>query len=142
MVPLIRFTHKISCISVNFLDTKVIKNPMGNINTDVYQKPTDIHPYLHWASAHPPHLKYSIPYSQIRLRRIFSSNNILEQRIKEYSIFFVACGYKRNRGLTDIRNVLLLTQEESLHARDWGRPIVFPSNYSQSPYHIYRRKSE
>ena len=36
----------------------------------------------------------------------------------EYSNFFVACGYKRNRVLTDMRKVLSLTQEESLPARD------------------------
>ena len=91
VVPLIKFTHEISCSSVNFLETKVIKNSMGDINTDVYQKPTDTHPYLHWTSAHPPHLKHGIPYSQAsRLRRICSSNDIL------FHDFFVACGYKRN----------------------------------------------
>jgi len=69
VVPLITFTHEISCSSVNFLDTKVIKISMSDINTDLYQKPTDTHPYLHWTLAHPPHLKYNIPYSQVlRLR--------------------------------------------------------------------------
>ena len=88
VVPLITFTHKISYSSVNFLDTKVIKISMGDINTDLYQKPTDTHPYLHWTSVHPPHLKYNIPYSQVlRLRRICSSNDLLEQRIMEYSNF-------------------------------------------------------
>ena len=88
VVPLIKFTHEISFSSVNFLDTKVIKNSMSDINTDVYQKPTDTHPYLHWTSAHPPHLKYSIPYSQaLRLRRICSSNDLLQQRIMEFSNF-------------------------------------------------------
>ena len=38
----------------------------------------------------------------------------------EYSNFFVTCGYKRNRVLTDMRKVLYLTQEESLRARDRG----------------------
>ena len=88
VVPLITFTHKISCSSVNFLDTKVIKISMSDINTDLYQKPTDTHAYLHWTLAHPPHLKYNIPYNQVfRLRRICSSNDLLEQRIMEYSNF-------------------------------------------------------
>ena len=82
VVPSIKFTHEISCNSVNFLDTKIIKDARGNISTDVYQKPTDTHPYLHWTSAHPLHIKYSIPYSQaLRRRRICSSTDILEQRI-------------------------------------------------------------
>ena len=62
VVPSIKFTHEISTDSVNFLDTTVLKDGQGYINTDVYQKPTDTHPYLHWTSAHPPHLKRSIPY--------------------------------------------------------------------------------
>ena len=61
--PSTRFTHEISYKSVNFLDTKVI-DVQGYISTDTIQKPTDTHPYLHWTSAHPPHLKESIPYSQ------------------------------------------------------------------------------
>jgi len=36
----------------------------------------------------------------------------------EYSQFFVACGYKRERVLTEMRKVLSLTQEESLQARE------------------------
>ncbi|CAH3185130.1 unnamed protein product, partial [Porites lobata] len=105
--------------SVNFLDTKVIKDVQRNISTDIFQKPTDTHPYLHWTSAHPPHLKQSIPYSQaLRLRRICSSTRLLEQRILEYSNFFVACGYKRDRPLSEMRKVLSLTQDESLRERE------------------------
>ena len=135
MLPLITFTHEISCSSVNFLDTKVIKNSMGDINMDVYQKLTDTHPYLHWTSAHPPHLKHSIPYRQaLRLRRICSSNDILKQRIMEYSNFFVACGYKRNRVLTDMKKVLSLTQEESLQARDSGTLKCIPLVNTHNPH--------
>ena len=135
MVPLIKFTHEISCNSVNFLDTKVIKNSMGDINTDVYQKPTDTHSYLHWTSAHPPHLKYRIPYSQaLRLRRICSSNDILEQRLMDYSNFFVTCGYKRNRVLSDMWKVLSLTQEESLRARDRGTTNRIPLVTTHNPH--------
>ena len=88
VVPSIKFTHEVSHNSVNFLDTKVIKDTRGNISTDVYQKPTDTQSYLHWTSAHPPHLKYSIPYSQaLRLRRICSSTDTLKQRIMDIQIF-------------------------------------------------------
>ena len=79
VVPSIKFTHEISTDSVNFLDTTVLKDGQGYSNTDVYQKRTDTHPYLHWTSAHPPHLKHSIPYSQaLRLRRICSSTDTKE----------------------------------------------------------------
>ena len=112
----IKFTHE---KSVNFLDTKVIKDVQANISTDIFQKPMNTHPYLPWTSAYPPHLKKSIPYSQaLRLRRICSSTSVLEQRILEYSNFFVACGYKRDRALSEMRKVLSLTQDESLRVRE------------------------
>ena len=75
--------------------------------------------YIYRTSAHPPHLKQSIPYSQaLRLGRICSSTRVLEQRILEYSNFFVACGYKRDRALSEMRKVLSLTQGESLRTRE------------------------
>ena len=106
VVPSIKITHEISTASVYFLDTTVLKDEQGYINTDVYQKPTDTHPYLHWTSAHPPHLKRSIPYSQaLRLTRICSSTDTLRKRIIEYSDFFVACRYERGKVLNDSRGV-------------------------------------
>ena len=119
VVPSIKFTHEISTDSVNFLDATVLKDEQGYINTDVYQKPTDTHPYLHWTSAHPPHLKRNIPYSQaLRLRRICSSTNTLRKRIMEYSDFFVACGYERSKVLNEMQRVLTLTQEECLQTKE------------------------
>ena len=96
----IKLTHEKSYNSVNFLDTKVIKDVQGNISTVIFQKLTDTDPYLHWTSVHPPHLKKSIPYSQgLRLRRICSSTTILEQRILEYSTF---TGTQRDDKVFDI----------------------------------------
>jgi len=52
--------------------------------------------------------------SPLRLRRICTSTNLLEQRIREYPEYFVACGYKRNTVLLEMNKVLKLTQEERL----------------------------
>ena len=115
------------------------KDEDGNISTDVYQKPTDTHPYLNCTSAHPEHLKRSIPYSQaLRLRRICSSNTILRERIKQYSEYFVACGYKRQIVLNEMSKVLAFTQDECLtpKTRDTSSertPIVITYN----PYTTY-----
>ena len=49
--PSINVTHEISKRQVNFLDTTIIKNENGDVETDIYQKLTDTHPYLHWTSA-------------------------------------------------------------------------------------------
>ena len=71
--PSIKFTHEISTNSVNFQDTTVVKDRQGNISTDVYQKPTDTHPYLHWTSAHPTHqTKYPVqPSIEIEKNMLF-----------------------------------------------------------------------
>ena len=124
--------------SVNFLNTKVIKDVQGNISTDIFQKPRDTKPYLHWTSAHPPHLKQSVPYSQaLRLRRICSSTRVLEQRILEYSNFFVACGFKIDRALSEMRKVLSLTQDKSLRARERHTPNLIALVTTYNPRTSY-----
>ena len=138
MAPSTKFTREIFSTSVNFLDTKVMKDSDANISTDVYKKPTDTHPYLHWTSAHPPHLKRRIPYSPaLRLRRICTSTNVLEQRIREYSEYFVACGYKRNKVLTEMNKLLKLTQEESLQPREKGTNSRTPLVTIYNPHTLF-----
>ena len=81
VVPSIRFTHEISYNSVNFLDTKVIKDVQGNVSTDIFQKPTDTRPYIYWTSAHLPHLKQSVPYSQsLTLRKVMLINALTKAK--------------------------------------------------------------
>ena len=98
VVPSIKFTHEISSASVKFLYTKVMRDSNSNISMDVNHKPTDMHQYLHWMSAHPPHLKHSILHSQaLKLKRTCTSTRVSEQRIRVYSEYFDACGYKRSK---------------------------------------------
>ena len=79
--PSIKFEWKISKRKVSFLDCDVIKEN-NKLKTEVYQKPTDCHPYLDYTSAHPSHFKTSIPYSQaLRLRRICDDQETLKKRI-------------------------------------------------------------
>ena len=88
--------------SVNFLNTKVIKDVQGNISTDVFQKRTDTHPYLHWTSAHPPHLKQSVPYGQaLRLKEDMLIN--ARTRAKNIGIFQL---YSWRVGLKEIGHYL------------------------------------
>ena len=63
---------------INFLDVTV---PLidGQIETDVYVKPTDSRQYLHSSSCHSYHSKKSISYSQaLRFNRICSKNNFFD----------------------------------------------------------------
>ena len=63
---------------INFLD---VTAPLidGQIETDVYVKPTDSRQYLHSSSCHSYHSKKSISYSQaLRFNRICSKNNFFD----------------------------------------------------------------
>ena len=138
MVPSIKFTHEVSHYSVNFLDTKVIKDTRGNISTDVYQKPTETHPYLHSTSAHPPHLKYSIPYSQaLRLRRICSSR---DTQTKDSGIFQFFCRLwlpERESAGRNEESTIHNTRRESATETKGNNQSYTPCNDIQPTYQIY-----
>ena len=69
-------------------------------------------PIRHWQSAHPAHLKRSIPFSQaLRLRRIVSNDATLRTRIEEYKDYFIASGYKKNLLDQAMDKVLVLSQK-------------------------------
>ena len=73
--PKIKFTAEWSQKSINFLNVTVSLID-GQIETDLYVKPTDSHQYLHSSFCYLYHCKKSIPYSQaLRLNRIYSKNN-------------------------------------------------------------------
>ena len=68
--PIIKFTYKSNKENIRFLDLNVSLS--GNkLTADLHTKSTDKHQYLHYTSAHPPHTKRSVTYSQaLRLSRI------------------------------------------------------------------------
>ena len=78
------FTHAVDeHIQLTFVKSKrelaaldiLIYIENGVFKTKLYTKPTDAPLYVHWRSAHPSHLKKSIPYSQcLRLRRVISDD--------------------------------------------------------------------
>ena len=112
----IKFTHKFSKHKIDFLDVTVIKDTQGNLSTDVYQKETDTHSYLHQESAHPENCKKGIPYSQfLRLRRLCTKDNTLKRRLTEYTEYFVNAGYSRKILKQIAKEILCTTQLEALN---------------------------
>ena len=91
--PTVQFTSDYSDTSINFLDVKVSRN--GNkLDTDLYVKPTDTHPYLDASSCHPNHCKTSISYSQtLRLNRICSRPSDFDRRCNELESWLMKRGY-------------------------------------------------
>ncbi len=70
----IKFTMESSRISVNYLDTTVLKSDQG-LKVTLYTKPTDTHSYLEYTSSHPPHCTKTGPYSQyLRIKRNCTSH--------------------------------------------------------------------
>ena len=81
--PSITYTMDMSKSSLPFLDTMVI-NKGGQIQTDIYYKPTDSKQYFLYTSCHPKHTRNSIPYNLARrLKTIVSENEVLDQRFNE-----------------------------------------------------------
>ena len=75
---------------VSFLDIQFCFSTDGNLETDLYVKPTDARTYLQYGSAHPNHIYSGIIYSQcFRLRRIINSNSRLHIRIGELKQAFL-----------------------------------------------------
>ena len=66
----------------------------GELQTDLYVKPTDARSYLNYGSAHPNHTFSGIVYSQcLRLRRIINDDTRLKIRIEELCSAFQKSGY-------------------------------------------------
>ena len=74
---------------VPFLDIQFCFDSNGNLQTDLYVKPTDARSYLNYTSAHPNHTFSGIVFSQCsRLRRIINDNERLKTRLDELCIAF------------------------------------------------------
>ena len=61
--PNIKFSHESREENISFLDINV-KLSEGQLETDLYIKPTYTHQYLDYSSSHPEHTKRSIVFSQ------------------------------------------------------------------------------
>ena len=69
---------------IAFLDIQFCFDSAGNLQTDLYTKPTDSRAYLNFNSAHPKHTFSGIVYSGcFRLRKIISNQDRLVKRLKE-----------------------------------------------------------
>ncbi|CAJ0920503.1 unnamed protein product [Ranitomeya imitator] len=111
----IRLTHTSNSDFVEFLDVIVKRGPNGEINSDVYRKPTSTNLLLHASSSHPRHMIQSVPVGQfLRLRRICSSDTDFERQAEDLKKRFLERGYSRrvlkrayNRARHSHRNDLL-----------------------------------
>ena len=100
-----KFTLEKSNENANFLDINISKDPLGNLQTNLYCKPTDSHNYLLYSSEHPGHVLKGIPYLQfLCLRRIFM-----------LSSDFIRRGYPKNLVLNALERATKLDRDEILN---------------------------
>ncbi|CAJ0955439.1 unnamed protein product [Ranitomeya imitator] len=75
--PELQFTPVCDIQKIPFLDTLVIKNDWGGLDTDIFTKPTDSNNLLLFSSCHPKSTQESLPCSQFhRVTNIVSNPNL------------------------------------------------------------------
>ena len=88
-----KFEVKFDARKLDFLDTS-LHLVDGRLEVDVFSEPTDAHLYLLPSSNHPPDITLNIPYGVgLRLKRICSESNHLDNRLDEYKTYFLNRGY-------------------------------------------------
>ena len=111
----IKFDFNFSTSEVNFLDLTIYKDKRGKLQTRIYTKPTDKHAYLHKNSAHPYHLKKSIPYGQaLRLKRICSDEKEFIDASKQLTSNLLNRGYEESEIKEQINKANERNREELL----------------------------
>ena len=80
----------------SFLDILFCFDKNGQLQTDLYVKPTDARSYLNISSAHPKHIFSGIVYSQcLQLRQKINNQQRLKQRLTELCQAFEKSGYPK-----------------------------------------------
>ena len=88
---------------------------MGKLLTKIYTKATDRQSYLHKSSAHPHHLKKSIPYGQaLRIRRICTNPEEFEAASKKLTTKLEERGYSNAEITSQINRARAKPREELL----------------------------
>ena len=115
-----------------FLDIQFCFDFDGNLQTDLYVKPTDARSYLNFKSAHPQHVFPGIVYSQcLRLRRIINDNDRLKLRLEELCSAFQKSEYPTKLLKKIVEKVLnmerLLERPNPNDDEDSSKPILIIS---------------
>ena len=135
--PTIKFEMSQSRDRIPFLDTLVLLNNRGDLQTTLYKKPTDASPLLHAASFHPSSCKTGVIYSQaLRYRRIISNDDDFAHHLENLQTILIKRGC--NIGLISeiFAKVRSLSRNDLLQYHDnpptIKLPFVIPYNSNTS----------
>ena len=80
--------------SLHFLDIEIILTRGKEIHTDIYYKDTNPHDYLNFHSAHPTHIKNTIPFNLAKRVIVFvTKEDRMKFRLKELKNWLLKCNY-------------------------------------------------
>ena len=120
--PTIKFDHKYSRTSIEFLDT-IVKLTNGKLTTSLYTKPTDRRAYLHSSSYHPHSTKEAIAFSQAtRLRRICTNIDDFKKHAANLNKDLSSRGYKEHKVSEAINRSASLDRNTLMTYKEKGQP--------------------
>ena len=100
--------------NIPFLDTSLSLSH-GQVNSDLYRKPSDRNQYLLPSSCHPPHCHENIPFSlALRIIRICSNPTQRDCRLLELKEMLIARDYKKNIINSAIDKALKIPRKEAI----------------------------
>ena len=80
--------------SLNFLDIEIILNNGKFVSTDIFYKETNPHDYLNFHSAHPKHIKDTIPFNLAKRIIVFvTDEDTTKKRLNELKQWLINCDY-------------------------------------------------
>jgi len=80
--------------SLHFLDIEIILTNGKETHTDIYYKDTNPHDYLNFHSAHPTHIKNTIPFNLAKRIIVFTTKeDRIKFRLKELKDWLLKCNY-------------------------------------------------
>ena len=109
-------------------------NNNGNIETDLYYKPTDSKQYLLFSSCHPKHTRLNIPFSLARrICCIVSKQNTKLQRLEELKSILIKQNYPKTVIDTGIKKALMLPIPELREVKKHNTNRVIPLVTTHNP---------
>ena len=110
-----KLSHPQNIKTLNFLNIKIILVEGRFVNTDIYYKETNPYKYLDFDSAHPSHIKETIPFNRAKRRIVFVSDpELVQQRLKELKEWLLDCNYP----LEKFERLSIVLKYKDLHQKN------------------------
>ena len=145
---MIKFTYTFSTEKIEFLDLEIsIEN--GNLETDLYIKPSNLQLYLNYFSNNPEHCKVGLIYSlALRIIERCSKNESRDKHLENLKSKLMLKNYPENlitkqfeRAKCEDRKTLIYKQRPQKKQNDKKVRLIFTHNTSNPPIHRWVRES-